>query len=134
MDVLSRDLSLRFRNFFNKDPGHWIVSSVGVSVSISGAITDPKSHAHLAFVDIVAVPLNMADTVEILILSWPHVQVTVNWQGTWTFCTIESEIPAFATSVTAIDSEITSPVNMEGCVREILEEHTVLWIYNEKKA
>jgi len=95
MDVLSRDLSLGFRNFFNKDPGHWIVSSVGVITSTeSGTISDPESHTHLAFVDVVTVSLNMADTTGIFTTSFIHEQNTINWKGAWTFSTVESEIPA----------------------------------------
>ncbi len=77
--------------------------------------------------DVVAVPLNMADAVEIFMTtSFPHVHNTVNWQGSCTFGTVESEVPAFAASVTVVDSQGTSKVNMEGCVREVLGEHTVL--------
>ena len=104
MDVLSRDLNLGFRNFFNKDPGHWIPACVGVITSTeSGTISNPESHAHLALVD-VAVPLNMAYTMEIFTTSFIHVYNTFNWKGTWTFSTVESEIPAFAAAVTAGDS------------------------------
>ena len=103
MVVLSRGLSLRFGNFFNKDPGHWIVSSVGVITStVSGTISDPESHAHPAFVDAVAVPLNMADTMGTqFTTSFPQVHNTVNWKGTCTFSTVESKMPAFAAVVTA---------------------------------
>ncbi len=123
---LFRDLSLRFPNFFNKDPGHWIPPCVGVIISISGTITDPESHAHLASVDVVTVPLNIVYAENILSFWFPHVHNTVNWQGSCTFSTVESEIPAFAAIVTAIDSKNTSPVDMEGCVREVLGEHAVL--------
>ena len=128
MYVLSRDLSLRLWNFFNKDPGHWIPACVGVIVTaVSSTISDREPYAHLAFVDVVAVALNMADAKEIFTTSFIHVHNTVNWKGAWTFSTIESEIPAFAAVVTAGDSKIASPVNMERCVREVFEEHTVLW-------
>jgi len=105
MDISSRDLSLRFGNFLNKDPGHWIVSCVGVITStVSGAISDPESHAHFAFVDVVTVPLNMADTTGIQVTSsFPQVHNTVNWKGAWTFSTVKSEIPAFATVVAIVD-------------------------------
>ena len=128
MAVLSRDLSLRFGNFFNKDPGNWIPACVGVITSTdSGTITTPETHAHLAFVDVVAVPLNMTDAMDTFSTSFPHVHNTVNWKGAWTLSTVESEIPAFAATVTAPDFEIASPVNMERCVREVFEEHAVLW-------
>ena len=131
MFVFSWDRSLRFRNFLDKDPGHWIPACVGVSVSTSGTITDPEAHAHLPFVDVVTVPLNMADAEKILCISLPHVHNTVNWQGSCTFCTVESEIPAFATICALVDSQGTSPVNMEGCVIEVFCEHTVLWKINK---
>ena len=128
MAVLSRDLNLRFGNFFNKDPGNWIPACVGVITSTdSGTITNPETHAHLAFVDVVAVPLNMTDAMDTFSTSFPHVHNTVNWKGAWTLSTVESEIPAFTATVTAADFEIASPVNMERCVREVFEEHAVLW-------
>lgn len=79
MDVLCQELSLGIRNFFNKDSGHWFVSSVGVITSTeSGTITDPESHAHLAIMDVVTVPLNMPDAMGILTISFPHVHNTIN--------------------------------------------------------
>ena len=103
-DVLSRDLRLRFRNFFNEDPGHGIPACVGVSISIMITIADPESYAHLASVDVVTVRFNMANTEKILILSCQHVHNTVNWQRSCTFNTVKSEIPAFAALVTSSDS------------------------------
>ena len=127
MEVLSWDLSLRLRNFFNKDPGHRNISCVGVSTSsIKLTITNPQSHVHLPFVDVVAVPFNMADAVGILRLCFPQEHDTVNWQGSCTFSAVESEIPAFAAPGAAFNSQCTSPVNMEGCVSQVLCEHTVL--------
>ena len=55
-------LSLSFRNLFNKHTGNWVESCVAISISIWGAVADPESHTHLSFVDIITVPLNMADT------------------------------------------------------------------------
>ena len=135
MDVLSRDLSLGFWNFFNKDPGHWLPACVGVITSTeSGTISDPESHAHLALVDVVTVPLNMANTMRIFTTLCIHVNNTINWKGPWTFSTIERKIPAFAAVVATGDSKSTSPVNMEGSVREVLGEHTVLYrMENEEK-
>ena len=132
MDVLSQDLSLGFWNFFNKDPRHWVPARVGVSISIASTITNPESHAHLAFVDVVAVPLNVADAMGISTIILIHVHNTVNWKRTWTFSTVESEIPAFATTCAIADSKNASPVNMEGCARGVFEEHTVLWEKDDK--
>ena len=128
---------MRFRNFFNIDPGHRIPACIGVSIFITGTIAHPESHAHFAFVNVVAVPLNMADTVNILILSCPHVHKTINWQRSCTFSAIESEIPAFAAVVTRVDSKNASPIDMEGSVREVLGKrlalryHTTLMILNK---
>ena len=126
MDVLSRDLSLRFWNFFNIDPGHRIPACVGASISIIGAFSHPESHTHFAFVNVVAVPLNMANAVNILILSCLHIHNTINWQGSCTFNAVESEIPAFAAAVTGGDSKSASPIDMEGSVREVLGKQTLL--------
>ena len=135
MNVLFRDLSLGFRNFFNKDPGHWIAACVGVITStVSSTISDPESHAHLAFMDVVTESLNTADAMGIFTTSVFHVNNTVNWKELWTLSTVESEIPAFTAVVIIGDSQSTSPVNMKGSVREVLAEHTVLYrIKNEEK-
>ena len=55
-----------------------------------------------------------------------QVHNTVNGQRSWTFRAAESEIPAFATTFTAMDSKGTSPGHMEGSVREVLGEHAFL--------
>ena len=103
MDVLSRELTLGFSNFFNKDSGHWFVSSIGVKTSTeSGTISDPESHAYLAFVDVVAVPLNMANTTRIFTSSFIYEQNAVNRKRVWTFSTVESEIPTFAAELSQL--------------------------------
>ena len=80
MDVSSRDLSLRFGNFLNKDPGHWIPACVSVITSTeSSTISERESHTHFAFVDVVAVPLNIVDAINILIRWFPHVHNSINW-------------------------------------------------------
>jgi len=66
-------------------------------------IADPESHAHLSLVDVVTVPLNMADAVKILSVALPHVHNTVNRQGSGTFSTVEGEVPAFATARAPVD-------------------------------
>ena len=119
-------LSLSFRNFFNKYTGHWIPSCVPISVSISGAIADPESHAHLSFVDVITVSLNMADAMEIFIATCTHVDNSVNGQRSRTFSAIESEVPTFAAPIAAVNSQCTSPVNMKRSVREVFGENTVL--------
>ena len=62
----SGGLSLSFRNLFYEDAGHRYPSCVGVIAStVPMAFTNPESHAHLSFVDVVTVALNMADTMRI---------------------------------------------------------------------
>ena len=92
-------LSLSFRNFFNKYTGHWIPSCLAISVSISGAVADPESHMHLSFVDVITVPLNMADAMDITITAWPHEDNPVNRQRSRTLSAVESEVPTFAAAI-----------------------------------
>ena len=68
----------------------------------------------------------MPDAVQILTVALPHVHNTINWQGSCTFSTVESKIPAFATRCTPVDSEGTNPVDMEGRIGEVFGENTVL--------
>ena len=119
-------LSLSFRNFFNKYAGHWLPSSVPISVSISGAISDPESHAHLSFMDVITAPLNMADAKEIFITACLHVDDSVNGQRSRTLSTIESEVPTFAAGIAGVNSQYTRPVNMKGSIRKVFGENTVL--------
>ena len=127
-NVLFRNLSLCFRDFFDIDPRHWLPTSVGIVIisAVWLTITDPEPHAHLAFVDVVTVTLNMADTVRILRPSSTQVHNAVNRQGTWTFSTVEGEIPAFAAGGASIDPKGSSPRNEKRCVGEVLAKHTLL--------
>ena len=119
-------LSLSFRNFFNKYTGHWIPSCVAISVSIWSAVADPESDAHLSFVDIITVPLNMADAKEIFITACLHVDNSVNGQRSRTLSAIESEVPTFAAVIAAVNFQYTRPVNMKGSIRKVFGENTVL--------
>ena len=119
-------LSLSFRNFFNKYTGHWLPSCVAISVSISGAIADPESHPHLSFVDVITVPLNMADAMEIVITACLHVDNSVNGQRSRTLSAIESEVPTFAAAIAVGNPQCTRPVNMKGSIRKVFGEKTVL--------
>ena len=119
-------LSLSFGNFFNKHTGHGPPSCVPISVSISGAISDPESHAHLSFVDVITVPLNMADAMEIFITACLHVDNSVNGQRSRTLRAIESKVPTFAAGIAARNSQGTRPVNMKRSIREVFGENTVL--------
>ena len=77
-NVLPRHLGLSLGNFFNEDPGHRLPARVGVTRCATRTITNPKSHAHLSFVNVVTMPLNMANAVKILSVALPHVHHTVN--------------------------------------------------------
>lgn len=79
MNAIFRNLSMWFGDFLNIDPRHCLPTSIGVMVSISLTVTDPESPAHLAFVDVGTVTLNMADTVRILMASTTRVHNTINW-------------------------------------------------------
>ena len=119
-------LSLSFRNFFNKHTGHWIPSCVAISVSIWSAVADAESDAHLSFVDIITVPLNMADAKEIFITACLHEDNSVNGQRSRTLSTNESEVPTFAAGIAGVNSQYTRPVNMKGSIRKVFGENTVL--------
>ena len=55
-------LSLSFGNLLYEYAGHRFPSSVGVIVTIiTFAFTNPESHAHLSFVDVITVAFNVAD-------------------------------------------------------------------------
>ena len=97
-------LSLSFRNLFNKYTGHWVAACVAINISKWGAVADPESHAHLSFVDVITVPLNMADTMEIFITACLHEDNSVNRQRSRTLSAIESEVPTFAAAIAVLNS------------------------------
>ena len=59
--------------------GHRMISSVGVIVSmtIPIAFTNPESHAHLSFVDVITVAFNVTDAMRVLRFAG-HVNNTIN--------------------------------------------------------
>ena len=65
MDAPLKVLSLSFGNLLYEDAGHRTKSSVGVIVSIPLAFTNPESHAHLSFVDVITVAFNVADAMRV---------------------------------------------------------------------
>ena len=71
-------LSLSFWNLLYEDAGHRIPSSVGVIVSIVPiAFSNPESHAHLSFVDVITVAFNVADAKRVLRFAG-HIHNTFN--------------------------------------------------------
>ena len=92
----------------------------------SVATSNPESHSHLSLVDVITVTFNMAVTKKIVVLSGSHVERTVNGARRAALSAIEGEIPTTTTLVTYSDPEVTSKVNMEGGVCEVLHKFTVL--------
>ena len=76
--------------------------------------------------DVITVPLNMADAMEILITARRHVDDSVNGQRSRALSAIESEVPTFAAVIAVVNSQCTRPVNMKGSIRKVFGENTVL--------
>jgi len=92
----------------------------------SVATTNPESHSHLSIVDVITVTFNMAVTMEIVVPASCHVERTVNGARRAALCAIEGEIPTTTAVVTLNNPEVTSKVNMEGSVCEVLHKFTLL--------
>ena len=70
--------TLSLRNFFNEDPGHRLPARGGITSDSMLTITNLESHAHPSFVNVVTMPLNTANTVNIVSVTLPHLHNTVN--------------------------------------------------------
>jgi len=92
----------------------------------SGTLSNPESHSHLSLVDVITVTFNMAVTVKIVVIAGLHVERTVNGARRAALGVIEGEIPTTTAAVAIINPEVTSKVNMEGSVCEVLHKVTVL--------
>ena len=92
----------------------------------SVATSNPESHSHLSLVDVITVTFNMAVTIKIVVLAGLHVEHTVNGARRAALGSIEGEVPTTTAGVTVINPEVTSKVNMEGSVCEVLHKFTVL--------
>ena len=68
----------------------------------------------------------MAVTVKVVALDVTHVECTVNGPRRAALGAIEGEIPTATAAVTGINNQVTSKVNMEGSVCEVLHKLTVL--------
>ena len=97
-----------------------------VSSLYAATFSNPESHSHLSLVDVITVTFNMAVTVEIAVLSGFHVERAVNGARRGTLGAIEGEILTTRAVVTSSNPEVTSKVNMEGSVCEVLNKFTVL--------
>ena len=98
---------------------------VGTLVA-SGTLSNPESHSHLSFLDVITVTFNMAVTEKIVVHASSHVEGSVNGARRATLSAIEGEIPTSAAVVTVSNPEVTSKVNMEDSVCEVLHKFTVL--------
>ena len=92
----------------------------------SVAASNPETHSHLSFVNVVTVTFNMAVTMKIVVLPRSHVKRAVNGARRAALGVIEGEIPTATALVTIINPEVTSKVNMKGSVCEFLHEIAVL--------
>ena len=91
-----------------------------------GTLSNPESHSHLSLVNVITVTFNMAVTVKVVVPARSHVECTVNRPRRAALGAIEGEIPTATAVVTSINPEVTSKVNMEGSVCEVLHKFTVL--------
>ena len=121
-------LLLSFWHLFYEDPGHFTPACVRVGTFLATTPSNPESHSHLSFVNVIAVTFNVAVTVKIVqgAFANSHVEYTVNRPRRAALGAIEGEIPAAAAVVTVVNPEVTSKVNMEGSVCVVLHEITVL--------
>ena len=92
----------------------------------SVATSHPESHLHLSLVDVVTVTFNMTVTVKIVVLAGLNIERTVNGARRTALGAIEGEVPPTTAEVTKSNPEVTSKVNTEGSVCEVLHEFTVL--------
>ena len=83
-------------------------SSMKIRVIECQPVSASKSHSHLSFLNVVAVTLNVAVTVKIVVSSSSHVECTVNSSRRAALRSIKGEIPATAAVVTWGNPEITS--------------------------
>ena len=97
-----------------------------VSILEASATSNPESHSYFSLVDVIIVAFNMAVTVKIEVPAGLHVERTVNGARRAALGAIEGEIPTTTAVVTGTNPEVTSKVNMEGSICEVLHKFTVL--------
>ena len=102
-------------------------TSRGISKLLAcDALSNPESHSHLSFLNVIAVTFNVAVTVKIVVSACLHVECTVNSSRRAALGSIEAEIPATTAVVTSVNPEVTTIVDMEGSVRVFLQKVTIL--------
>ena len=92
----------------------------------SGTLSNPESHSHFSLVDVITVTFNMAVTVKVMVLAGSHVERAINGARRAALGAIEGKIPTTTAAVTPINPEVSSKVNMESSVCEVLHKFTVL--------
>ena len=92
----------------------------------SGTLSNPESYLHLSLVDVITVTFTMAVTVKIVVLAGSHVERAINGARRAALGAIEGEIPTTTALVTPTNPEVSSKVNMESSVCEVLHKFTVL--------
>ena len=129
-------LSLWGRDFFHIDPGYWVPACVGISGSIAFAITDPESHAHDAFVDLLTDAFYLTNSVQIFLaaVSVDHVNDSINGCWSWALCAIEGEIPPSATTMTTIETKNSIEKDTKaGFCRLLLENAFLIKLIRQQK-
>ena len=91
-----------------------------------GTLSNPYSHSHLSLVNVITVTFNMAVAVRVVVLADFYVECTVNGPRRAALSAIEGEIPTATAVVAVCNPEVTSKVNMEGSICEVLHKLTVL--------
>jgi len=91
-----------------------------------GTFSNPESHSHLSFVNVVAVTFNMAVAVKVVANSFCHVECTINGPRRAALGAIKGKKPTTATAITVVSPEVTSKINMESSVCVVLHEFTAL--------
>ena len=113
-------LSLWGRYFFNVDPGHRELSRKCVSKPADRTSTDPESHAHCAFGNLLTDSFNLAHAVQILCefasTSIQHINHTFNGLRSRALGTVECKIPTTAACLAVIDAKIAIPKDSQSCV------------------
>ena len=92
----------------------------------SVAASNPETHSQLSFVNVVTVTFNMAVTMKIVVLPSLHVKHALDGARRAALGAIKGEIPTATAAVTSQNPEVTSKVDMEGSVCEVLHELAVL--------
>ena len=122
-------LSLWGWYFFHIDPGYWVPACVGISDSIVGTFTDPESHAHDAFGDLLTDTVYLTHTQQILFvrISMKHVDDSINGLWSWALCAVEGEIPPAAATMATVETKNSIKKHSQRGISRLLAEKAFLW-------